>query len=197
MSKYIKIHKACLVCGKISELGHRNYCPECKSKIKSKCIDCGKEFFYGAIYQRCSTCQYHYYKNNKPEKFNAFYRKRAEIQKKERRAKKNLPSDHIFRTGPRPEGYIDKKGYVLMVFKDKITNKWIRKYQHVLIMSKHLKRDLFKNETVHHKNGIRNDNRIENLELWSKSQPAGQRVKDKINWAIDFLKKYGYDVRLQ
>jgi hypothetical protein len=32
--------------------------------------------------------------------------------------------------------------------------------------------------------------RIENLELWSKSQPSGQRVEDKILWAIEILEDY-------
>ena len=38
------------------------------------------------------------------------------------------------------------------------------------------------------------DNRIENLELWSKAQPPGQRVDDKINYFIEFLQAYGYKV---
>ena len=43
-------------------------------------------------------------------------------------------------------------------------------------------------------NGVRDDNRPENLELWSKAQPAGQRVEDKITWAIELLERYGYSV---
>ena len=57
-------------------------------------------------------------------------------------------------------------------------------------MEQHIGRPLLKNETVHHMNGDRKDNRIENLELWSKSQPAGQRVADKLKWAREIQETY-------
>lgn len=82
------------------------------------------------------------------------------------------------------EWRIDSRGYVV-----RSTNGEAQ-IQHRYVMEQMLGRPLWPDENVHHLNGDRTDNRPENLELWSKSQPAGQRVADKVQWAIELLKRY-------
>lgn len=68
------------------------------------------------------------------------------------------------------------------------TKGWIA--EHRLVMSEFLGRPLMPKENVHHLNGNRKDNRLENLELWNTSQPPGQRAKDKVKWAKEILALY-------
>lgn len=64
--------------------------------------------------------------------------------------------------------------------------------EHRYVMEQHLGRPLWPDENVHHRNGVRHDNRLENLEIWVKAQPPGQRVADVLAWAQEMVERYGH-----
>jgi hypothetical protein len=68
----------------------------------------------------------------------------------------------------------------------------LKKYilEHRYVYEQHYGITLTKNQTIHHKNGDRLNNHIDNLELWDTSQPKGQRVEDKIKFYFELVEQY-------
>lgn len=85
-----------------------------------------------------------------------------------------------------PSGYIEVK---LHPGNRTTSRQW--GLQHRLVMESHLGRPLRPEETVHHVNGVKGDNRVENLELWSSRHPRGQRVEDLLAFAQEIFDLYG------
>lgn len=95
---------------------------------------------------------------------------------------------------PRKSGrFLNAQGYMVLSGNWEHPNAWKGNgciLEHVKVMSEILGRPLQKGENVHHLNGVRDDNRPENLELWVSSQPWGQRVPDLLAWAHEIIDTY-------
>lgn len=91
-----------------------------------------------------------------------------------KKGKSLKPSEYGGHRKKRKDGYIavyipnhpfaTKEGYVM---------------EHILVMEREIGRYITRDEVVHHKNKIRDDNRIENLELMSFKEHAGFHSKER------------------
>lgn len=140
----------------------------------------------------CKLCSHNKLKNRRKSDPVFSERQRTNSRKRHRRRSgldENLPR----MTGERGNGFVTGNGYkVFKMTGHPLADKSGRVLGHHLAYYTHTKTQRKPGETIHHINGIRDDNRIENLELWSTKHPSGQRVEDKIKWCIDFLSEYGY-----
>lgn len=90
---------------------------------------------------------------------------------------------------------LDSNGYVMIRqpgHPAAIAGSWV--LEHRIVMEGKLQRYVRPDESVHHKNGNRADNRPENLELWVRYQPAGQRAEDLLAYAKEILRRYENEV---
>lgn len=140
-----------------------------ESKVRPACKVDGCDTPRKAL-EMCNKHYQTFKRNGDPE---AWLRKRAEVGDT-----KVNNYGYVLEYCPEYERTQEGKGWVM---------------QHRLVMSRHLGRTLEEHENVHHKNGVRDDNRLENLELWVVRQPAGQRVEDLLVYAKWILDNYGGD----
>lgn len=93
---------------------------------------------------------------------------------------------------PDHEPFVNADGYVMIWCPDHpdVYLPSNRLPEHRLVMEQMLGRRLLPGENVHHKNGVRHDNRETNLELWITQQPKGQRVQDLLDWAREIMERY-------
>lgn len=81
-----------------------------------------------------------------------------------------------------------QQGYRL-IYAPNHPNRTIHNYimEHRLVMERHLNRLLRRDEVIHHLNGIRSDNRLENLELLSASEHTKRHPPDR--WRVLWVDK--------
>jgi HNH endonuclease len=182
----------CPKCGKdklVSEFGQSasgrsGYCKQCMrersvQKVEAKCNVCGQQkmFNAGRRTRVCLDCR----------------REREKVPcpacgaTKVRKAKNCVDcTDTTGSLNPNWRGGTTRhwKGYVYV----RVGQKY--RFEHQLVMEDFLRRPLAPDEEVHHLNGVRCDNRLENLELWTRSHPTGTRVVDALRWARELISRY-------
>ena len=145
------------------------------------CVECGREFQPSSGHLRCPSCRSHNLcacGARKGLKYATCSACRTE----------SGSSNSNWRGGRTRH----KRGYILLWAPEHPkTGNGSYVFEHVLVMEKILGRYLLPGENVHHLNGVKDDNRPENLELWVRPQPTGIRNSDALSWAREIIARYG------
>lgn len=132
------------------------------------CISCNKNFIPSSRHLKCPACREKEYKRK--------HNNRCVCGKLIQKHSRNCIICNNNKNIGKYSGitrYITNQGYVYVRAREHpraVKNNGLV-FEHILVMEKRLGRYLLPNENVHHKNGIKTDNRDENLELWVKGQP--------------------------
>lgn len=201
---YLNIDKRSIYCGESckDKARYRRNCIKAGKPVldgEMTCDNCGIIFIRMGAKRFCSReCNCKHWQKVCQEKIHndpLLMKKRRDNSRRSYRKQKGLDLDAPLLIAKKGTGHLGKNGYRI-IFKPGHPNSLNRGsiFEHTYIMSEHIGRALVEGETVHHKNGIRDDNRIENLELWNNRHGKGQRVEDRINFYKEFLDFYGFDV---
>lgn len=161
------------------------------------CADCGALIGPKGSKGRCSRCNMRLRREERranpipckfaPEGCTGLVRNTGDLcdMHRSRMRRQGDPGGPAAKIAKAGEGNIDRHGY--RIFRVGTYPNRVDIYEHRLVMERHLGRPLEDWEHVHHKNGVRSDNRLENLELWAKwhRQPFGQRVADLVAFVVE------------
>ena len=146
------------------------------------CSTCGKEFIPSSKHKDCPSCRY--------QKTKTVVCRICGINMHSTKYGSCASCTNKRRADYGTGRYL-KNGYVMVFQKGHPRCNKNYVFEHILVMEKYIGRYLTKNENVHHKNGVKNNNSVNNLELWIKPQPSGVRAKDALAWARNILETYG------